>query len=151
MWSGRKETDRKRIMADSIFTELAKDGYAPAYSYAALAYKNKGDVVSFLEYGEMSINSKADNNWIARWMGDHYYEAEKYAKAAQCYEAATNKKCGWKEYCTYKLGTMYEDGLGVKRSLLRAIELYRQCADYGSDCKEEAIQKLRSLGVDYKE
>ncbi len=143
--------DNDNPKADSMFFELAKDGYAPAYPYAALAYyERKGDVVSFLEYGGMSITPDG-NNWIARYMGDHYYKAGKYAEALRCYENGSTDKSGWQGYCIYKRGTMYEEGIGVERSLLKAIELYRQCADLGSHSKEEAIQKLRSLGVEYEE
>ena len=143
-----KNEDKKT--ADSLYIELAKDGFAEAYASAAIAYKRKGDIVSFAKYGEMGIAN--GDTWLAWILGDCYYEAGRYAEAKQYYEIGANAyDNNNKYYCILQLGTIYEKGLGVERSLPKAIELYRQCAKgslwYGTEAKE----KLDSLGIDDKE
>lgn len=60
--------------------------------------------------------------------GDNLYKAKKYKEALVWYELAANKK---HKEAQYSLGWQYEQGQGVSKDTIKAMEYYRMAAEQG--------------------
>jgi len=140
-WSSGDSEDKKQ--ANEVFIELAQDGFAKAYPYAALSCI-KTDIDSFEFYGDLALDN--GGNWIGKQLGDHYYETKQYVKAARTYEKALDS--GWRGDVAYKLGKMYEDGLGVPVNIEKALELYKVSMNDSHMSIEhtDAYKRFKALG-----
>lgn len=144
LWSSKD--DGKRSRANEIFIELAQDGYAKAYPYAALSCI-KNDIDNFEFYGDLALDN--GGSWIGKQLGDHYYETNQYVKALRSYEGALNS--GWKSDVAFKLGKMYEEGKGVPVNYDKAKEYYKISIDgeHGAFVEHsEAYRRFKALGGD---
>jgi len=72
-------------------------------------------------------------------LGNIYYERKNYAEAAKWYTSAAELLS---TQAQYKLGWMYENGLGVPKYTKKAAEYYRKAAENGN---EEANDRLEAL------
>lgn len=142
LWSSKDEANRKR--ANEIFMELAQDGYAKAYPYAALSCMNN-NVDNFEFFGDLALDN--GGNWIGKQLGDYYYKTQQFIKAARTYEKALDS--GWRSDVAFKLGKMYEEGQGVQLNTEKAKELYKISinASHGGYVESsEAYRRFKSLG-----
>lgn len=142
LWSSKDDGNWSR--ANEIFMELAQDGYAKAYPYAALSCI-KDDIDNFEFYGDLALDN--GGSWIGKQLGDHYYETNQYVKALRSYEGALNS--GWKSDVALKLGKMYEEGKGVPVNYDKAKEYYKISIDgeHGAFVEHsEAYRRFKALG-----
>ena len=142
LWSSKDEGNRAQ--ANEIFMNLAQEGFAKAYPYAALSCI-KNDVENFEFYGDLALDN--GGSWIGKQLGDHYYETNQYVKAIRSYEGAL--KSGWKSDVALKLGKMYEEGIGVPVNYDKAKEYYKISIDgeHGGFIEHsEAYRRYKALG-----
>ena len=142
MWSSKDP--EKKDQANQIFMALAQDGYAKAYPDAALSCI-KNNVEDFEFYGDLALDN--GGSWIGKQLGDHYYKKKQYVKAIRSYEGALNS--GWKSDVAFKLGKMYEEGIGVSVDYAKAKEYYKMSIDgeHGAYVEHsEAYRRYKALG-----
>ncbi len=134
-------------LAIAKYKELANEGNGDACCELGNCYKR-----GYLTQKDTNLSrhyylkGASLNHWhCLRYCGEIYEEEGDFAKAADYYQKATDKK---EMMAAYALANMYLDGRGVPEDRTKAIELYKACATAHWACKSDAIRKLKSLGVD---
>lgn len=119
-----------------------------AYRIASMYMYGQGTDIDINESVKWFEKSAAWDNPDAYYQLGHIYsndsnlidkeKAEKnYQKAFKLFNEAFNLK--FDNYSSYKIGTMYNYGLGVERSIEKAIEWYKKSLELGNDKAQSAI------------
>ena len=133
-----------------LFLDLANKGYKDALGYLGMAYE-LGEGVErnyemMMHYYKQAIESHV---YVGVYrLGKIYKKEAQYNKAMELYEKAINE--GWATADAYiNLGQIYEQGLGVKIDLEKAILYYTKAKENSNSI--EAEQALERLGTLYDE
>lgn len=129
----------------------AEKGDSTAYHQIGLLYRNYDvegngiDIEKARFYYKKGM--KYNEKYSAESLGDLYYSEYRYAEALEAYKCAATQ--GLTD-CMYKVGLLYEQGLGgVERNIPQAIYWYRLfiSMSYSKSDKEKAKAALQRLGA----
>lgn len=85
------------------------------------------------------INDEKLDNYVNE--GDNYYIQKKYEQAKNSYEKAA--LLGYTK-AQYKVGLMYEQGLGCDKNYVKAIEWYEKAANNGNESAKNALIRIKN-------
>lgn len=134
--------------SSAIFKMLANAGYVPSFRYMGDSYKLGAGVEKSTEkmisYYEKAI--EGGDFWCAYQLAKYYYENEDYQKAYNTFLKCASNENDNKSNALYMMGYIHEKGLGINKSLIQAIQLYRKSLQYSTRLESDARLALMRLG-----
>ncbi|GAB5520187.1 MAG: hypothetical protein RhofKO_24380 [Rhodothermales bacterium] len=128
---GELMRDLDRYREAAAWYQLPADQNNPFALYHLGLFAREGLGVDVnLDQAEALLRLSADQDYLPAWfaLGETLEAQGDYQEAVRWYERPA--KDG-DQYAQYRLGYLYEEGLGVKRNWKRAAEWYRRAADQG--------------------
>ncbi len=132
----------------AIFKMLANAGYLPSFRYMGDSYKIGAGVEKnaekMISYYEKAIDG--GDYLCAYQLANYYYEKKDYQKAYSTFQKCASNENENKSNAMYMMGYMQEDGLGMNKSLIQAIQIYRKSLQYSTKLESDARLALMRLG-----
>jgi TPR repeat protein len=135
-----------------IYRILASENYTKAYTFLGFAYKN-GFGVEKNEKEMVSCYEKALENGDSRsafLLAEHYHNKKSYEKALDYYGRCGANENAYQSQALYKIGNMYEEGIGVNSNREKAILYYKKSVQYSNKIDCDARVALARLGEEYE-
>lgn len=146
-WKLSEDSFLKGDLAGALFIlkKLAKEGFEPAYLEIGNIYELGGGGVekdlNKAEYWYKRSASSLDKNSSTHLALGRIYlqsKSDKIEAAISHFERVKHQEMG----ALFGLGLIYENGLGVQKSLTKAIDYYQQAADAGHIMAKARLEGL---------
>jgi len=127
-----EEKDMKILLSYLLWERCGRQRDAPNTCYALTLLKEINDFHSYFYQGRIDEQDNPQN--------------ESFQLAAKCLDnlSIESSKDPW---TIYMIAYMYQDGLGVTKDTMKAVELYRQAADAGHSGAQHNLAALLDGGV----